>query len=261
MITDLRRGPAVASGLANTDVPNIPGAKHMKRFATLRSLIAGLGVAIVAVACAPENLAGPRAPQSSPSVAVAALTGAPVASASTGLLGTVVQLSGAVVQTTTSTISNLLYPVVQRQRALDHSITVTGVIGAAGGTISIAEAGLTVTFSRGAVSTPTLITVTADAGSAVSYEFGPHGIQFNAPVTIRQDMSLTTLVDDPAAASSIRGGYTADGLSDVIGGLLARVAELLNATTTTVVGPDGSIHLGTSSFIIKHFSGYILIGA
>jgi hypothetical protein len=106
-----------------------------------------------------------------------------------------------------------------------------------------------------------VITVTADAGSAVSYEFGPHGIQFSAPVTIQQDMSLTTLANDPGAASSIRGGYTADGFSDIIGGLWARVAELLNATTTTVVGPDGSVHLGTSSFIIKHFSGYILIGA
>jgi hypothetical protein len=233
----------------------------MPRFVALRSLIAGLGVAVVATACAPENLSSPRMPQSPPSASVVAPAGAPVASASTGLLGTVVQLSGTLVQTTTSTISGILYPVVQRQYPLDHSITVTGVIGAAGGSISIEEAGLKVTFARGAVRVPTVITVTADAGSAVSYEFGPHGIQFSAPVTIQQDMSLTTLVNKPGAASSIRGGYTANGLSDIVGGLLARVAELLNATTTTVVGPDGTVHLGTSSFIIKHFSGYILIGA
>jgi hypothetical protein len=234
----------------------------MRRSAILRSLITGLGIAVAATACAPENLSGPQAPLSPPSAAITAPAATTLtASASTGLLGSVLQLSGTLVQTVATPISDLLYPVVQRKQPLSQSITVTRVIGYAGGTITIKDAGLTITFSRGALLSSTPITVTADAGSAVSYQFGPHGIQFYAPVTISQDMSLTTLADKPSAASSIQGGYTANGLSDIVGGLLARVAELLNATTTTVLGADGKIHLGTSSFIIKHFSGYILIGA
>jgi hypothetical protein len=181
--------------------------------------------------------------------------------ASPNLLGGVLQLTGGLVQTVETVVSNLLYPVVQRQVALAHPITVTKVISASGGSISIPAAGMTITFSRGALLVATPITVTADSGKAISYEFGPHGIQFNAPVTIQQDMSLTTLANNTGAASSIHGGYTPNGLGDIVGGLLARVAELLNATTTIVIGSDGKAHLGTASFIIKHFSGYILISA
>lgn len=234
----------------------------MRRSAILRSLITGLGIAVAATACAPENLSAPQTQPAPPSAAVTASDATTLTpSASTGLLGGVLQLTGTLVQTVETTVSDLLYPVVQRKQPLAQSITVTRVIGYAGGSITIKDAGLTITFSRGALRSSTPITVTADAGSAVSYEFGPHGIQFYAPVTIQQDMSLTTLADRPWTASSIKGGYTANGLSDIVGGLLAKVAELLHATTTTVLGADGKMHLGTSSFIIKHFSGYILIGA
>lgn len=236
----------------------------MFRTSAVRSLIGGLAVALAATACAPENLSGPQASLSvpvatvTPAVNVSA-TAAPASAASLGLLGGVLKLTGTVVQTVNTTVSNLLYPVVQRKHALRHSITVSRVIGQSGGSISIEEAGLTINFARGAVRSPTLITVTADAGKAVSYEFGPHGTKFQAPVTIVQDMSLTTLADNPHAGAGIHGGYTANGLGDIVNGLLARVAELLDATTTVVIGRDGKAHLGTSSFIIKHFSGYILI--
>jgi hypothetical protein len=233
----------------------------MFRTSIVRSAIFGLGVALIATGCTPENLSGPQAPLTPPN---AAITAPAVASPTTpganaNLLGGVLQLAGTVVQTTVQTVDNLLYPVVQRQQPLAHPITVTKTIGTAGGSISIPTAGLTITFARGAVLTSTPITVTADSGRAVSYEFGPHGMQFYAPVTITQDMSLTTLVNNPGAASGIQGGYTANGLQDIVNGLLAHVAELLNATTTIVIGRNGQAHLGTSSFIIKHFSGYILI--
>ncbi|MES2359254.1 MAG: hypothetical protein V4529_13050 [Gemmatimonadota bacterium] len=226
----------------------------MFRTSIVRSTIFGLGVALIATGCTPENLSGPQASLTPPNAAVAATPGA-----NANLLGGVINLTGTVVQTVVQTVNDLLYPVVQRQQALAHPITVTHTIGTAGGSISIPEAGFTITFARGAVLTPTPITVTADSGKAISYEFGPHGTQFYAPVTIKQDMSLTTLVDNPGAASGIHGGYTANGLQDIINGLLARVAEIINATTTIIIGPDGKAHLGTSSFIIKHFSGYILI--
>jgi hypothetical protein len=232
----------------------------MFRPASLRSLITGLGIAILATACTPENVAGPQAALSTPSAAVVA-PAVPDARAGLGTLGAVLKVPTALVQTVAQTVSNLLYPVVQRKQALVRPISVTSTIGVAGGTIAIGDAGMTITFARGAVGSATAITVTADAGKAISYQFAPHGIQFHAPVTIRQDMSLTTLADNPGSAPHIQGGYTPNGLGDLVGGLLARVAELLKATTTIVIGKDGKSHLGTSSFIIKHFSGYILISA
>lgn len=233
----------------------------MFRPAFLRSLITGLGIAVVVTACAPENLSGPQASLSTPSPAVATqqLSNPAKASPNGDLLGGLLQLTGGLVQTVEQTVSNLLFPVVQRKEALAHPITVTKLIPVSGGTISIPDAGMTITFSRGALLSATAITVTADSGRALSYEFGPHGIQFHAPVTIKQHMSFTTLADNPGAASHIRGGYTANGLADIINGLLARVAQILDATTTIVIGRDGQAHLGTTTFIIKHFSGYILI--
>lgn len=233
----------------------------MFRSAFLRSVVTGLGVAVMVTACAPENISSPPASLSTPSAAVAThqLSSPATASPNGDLLGGVLQLTGGLVQTVGQTVSNLLFPVVQRKEALARPITVTKLIPVSGGTISIPDAGMTITFSRGALLAATAITVIADSGRAVSYEFGPHGTQFYAPVTIQQDMSLTTLADNPGAASNIKGGYTPDGLGDIIGGLLARVSEILNATTTIVIGQDGQAHLGTSTFIIKHFSGYILI--
>lgn len=235
----------------------------MFRTSIVRSAIVGLGLALVATGCTPENLSGPQASLTPPNATVTApAVSAPMAAtpgANANLLGGVLKLTGTVVQTVVKTVDDLLFPVVQRKQALARPITVTHAIGVAGGSIAIPQAGLTITFARGAVLKNTQITVTADSGKAISYEFGPHGTQFYAPVTIQQDMSLTTLADKPGAASGIKGGYTANGLQDIIGGLLARVAELLKATTTIVIGRDGKAHLGTSSFIIKHFSGYILI--
>jgi hypothetical protein len=207
-------------------------------------------------------MTGPQTPVASPAATVDNVAAAtPGASASAGLLGAILQAPTTLVQTVSQVVSDILYPVVQRKVALAHPITVTRQIGVAGGSISIPEAGLTITFARGALLKSTPITATADSGRAVSYEFGPHGTQFQAPVTIAQDMSFTTLADKTSSASNIQGGYTPHGLGDIVNGLLARVAELLKATTTIVIGSDGKAHLGTSSFIVKHFSGYILIGA
>ncbi len=221
----------------------------------VRSLVTGVGIVLLSTACTPENISGPQAPLTTPSATVAG----PNASASVNLLGGILQLPGSLIQTVTKTVSDLLFPVVQRKEALANSITVSRNIGVDGGTIAIDEAGLRITFAPGALRRTTRITVTADSGRAVSYEFGPHGTQFYAPVTIQQDMSVTTLADRPDAAPGIRGGYTANGLADIINGLLARVAEILDATTTIVTGRDGRAHLGTTSFVVKHFSGYILI--
>jgi len=233
----------------------------MFRPSILRSFITAVGITLLSVGCTPENLAGPQAPLTTPGAALSSATTATTVTATASpapnanLLGSVL---GTVLKVP-STLMKSLFPVVQRKQSLNHSITVTRMIGSAGGSLSIAEAGFRITFAPGAVRHNTRITVTADSGRAVSYTFGPHGTQFYAPVTVQQDMGMTTLADHPEAAPGIRGGYVANGLGDIIGGLLARVTEILDATTNIVTGRDGKSHLGTTSFVVKHFSGYILI--
>ncbi|HKW10915.1 MAG TPA: hypothetical protein VJO33_11100, partial [Gemmatimonadaceae bacterium] len=62
---------------------------------------------------------------------------------------------------------------LKRSVHLAEDISQTTVIGPAGGTISIAAAGVTVVFPPGALRSRTSITMTAKAGSDVAYEFAP----------------------------------------------------------------------------------------
>ncbi|XWW44978.1 hypothetical protein JYG30_19905 [Fibrella sp. USSR17] len=62
-------------------------------------------------------------------------------------------------------------------------------IGPAGGTLSSADGSMILRFPPGALTKETLITAqpvenTAFGGAGVGYEFGPHGTQFNKPVTL-----------------------------------------------------------------------------
>jgi hypothetical protein len=147
---------------------------------------------------------------------------------------------------------------VTRNHPLSKSITVSGVIGPKGGQIKIGEAGLTVVFSKGAVLQNTTITVTADAGSLVSYEFGPHGTQFLAPVAIEQDMQKTTFGGKPDKAATLYGGYLLHGTSDIVGDS-AKVSEFHAAQSSVSTDSFGKKQLKDAVYVVWHFSGYILI--
>lgn len=139
--------------------------------------------------------------------------------------------------------------VLQRREALPAPITVTKVIGYWGGTISIPEAGLTVRVPQGAVSSSTKFTVTAPAGRAIAYEFGPHGQQFEKALTFEQDLRVSTLREWQLRYAKLQGGYFADG--GLLAGLLrAVVQELLPALVDTT---DMKVR-----FDMKHFSGYLV---
>ena len=82
---------------------------------------------------------------------------------------------------------------------VDDPQTASSTIGAAGGTISVA--GMTVTVPAGALTTDTLLTVTVGATAEAALPDGltsttplvtllPHGIEFNAPVTV--ELPVTT---------------------------------------------------------------------
>jgi len=148
-------------------------------------------------------------------------------------------------------LSGLLQPVlgVTRTTALSKDVTVSAVIGKAGGTITIPDAGLTLVVPPGAVSSNTKFTATAVAGRMVAYEFEPHGTKFAVPLQFSQDLRKVTLVST-LTAPFLNGAYfsSRDNLNQTLG--IAAVTELLPATVDLL-----KLRV---SFPIKHFSGYLV---
>ncbi len=142
--------------------------------------------------------------------------------------------------------SLLLTPLLQRTTPLAAPITVTQTVGTAGGTLSIPAAGVTVTIPQGALSAPTVITMTARAGSALAYDFAPHGITFAKPLTFKQKLAGTNA--NVVSALLLKLAYYPD--ASLLGGTVALVSELIS----------GSVNLLDWSFTapISHFSGYVI---
>lgn len=212
----------------------------------VRTLVVGIGVALLATACTPE---GVSAPQSLTASAATGVVVAPLASTHPDAVPATAAGSGDAAS---------FQMAVTRKHALKSDITKTQVIGSQGGKIKIDKAGLTVVFSPGALLRDTPITVTANAGTLVSYEFGPHGTQFHAPVNIEQDMKQTTSAKKLRQANTLFGGYMVHGVSDIVGDSV-KVTELHKSDTK--IGKDslGRPELKKSTFVVSHFSGYILI--
>lgn len=148
-----------------------------------------------------------------------------------------------------STVSGLnlqRVPGLQRMTGLAGPISVTRTIGAAGGTLSIPQAGVTVTVPAGALGKNTVITMVARSGRLVAYDFAPHGITFAKPLVFQQKLAGTSasLLD----ANVMTLGYYADpsALSPVGGTVSELISGNLNLLNWTF----------TSS--IKHFSGYMI---
>jgi hypothetical protein len=185
--------------------------------------VVALGLALLS-ACSGEP-SSPVAPIATPS------------SNNADLLGTVTGL----VNKTLSLVAG-----VQRKTPLAAPITVRQTIGSAGGTLSIPAAGVTVTVPVGALTAPTVITMTARAGYLVAYDFEPHGITFRKPLVFTQKLSGTTasLLSVPLMKLAY---YSDPNLLTALGGL---VSELLG----------GNVNLLSWTFTstIPHFSGYML---
>ena len=140
--------------------------------------------------------------------------------------------------------------VLQRITPLPSNITVTKVIGSAGGTISVPDAGLTVSVPSGAVAYPTTFTVTALAGRPVAYEFGPHGTKFAQPLTMTQDLRVSYLTPQALQYLHFHAGYFSSTTNLIDSLLRAVVSELLPAST------DASSMV--VRFNVSHFSGYLV---
>jgi hypothetical protein len=142
---------------------------------------------------------------------------------------------------------------LSRDLSLQQDVSATATIGVGGGTLVIREAGVAVVFPPGAVRSLTRITMTAKAGSAVAYEFEPHGLTFDAPVRVEQDLTYTDIKRGQLAR--IQAGYYQQTLDAIFVNLttsLARVTELRD------VDLDDSVNPRIATFYISHFSGYIM---
>ncbi|MEP6831740.1 MAG: hypothetical protein ABJB74_00040 [Gemmatimonas sp.] len=119
-----------------------------------------------------------------------------------------------------------------------------------GGRIELKETGLRIDIPENAIPGTTLtITVTALPGSAVAYDFQPHGTVFLKSLAFRQDLNNTSW-DKLGFKGVINGGYFKNTAQiDVLHGT-AVLDEIFPVTFNSK----------EVTFDIKHFSGYMVSG-
>lgn len=182
-------------------------------------LISAVTTALVAAACVSTD--NPVAPPSAP------LAPSP---ANQSLLG----LGGA------TTVTPL-----HRTQALSQPLSASAKIGPLGGSLAIPGAGILVVVPPLAVSTTQKITVTAVAGSDVAYEFAPHGLKFNLPLVVTQNLSGTDASTNGSVDPlSLFAGYYPDSTK------ITSITETLNVNVNLLSQ--------LATFTVWHFSGYIL---
>jgi hypothetical protein len=138
------------------------------------------------------------------------------------------------------------------QQDLNKPVSVSQTIGVSGGTITVPETGLTVSFPAGAVTAPLTVTITADL-RYVAYKMEPSGTQFLKDVTVTQLLDATTLSGTPLR-STIYAAYIADdsvSLSGSVPALEIEPSKTIFSTTAPSV-PQAQV------WIIRHFSRYML---
>ena len=135
---------------------------------------------------------------------------------------------------------------------LKNPISVSKTIDVSGGTITIPETGLTVSFPEGAVTAPLTVTITADL-RYVAYKMEPSGTQFLKDVAVTQLFDATQLSGTPLR-STIYAAYIADDSISLSGSVPAIEVEpsktIFSATAPNV--PEAQV------WIIRHFSRYML---
>jgi hypothetical protein len=108
---------------------------------------------------------------------------------------------------------------------------------------------------EGALSAPTVISVTSKAGRHVAYDMQPHGLRFLKPVTAVQELRNTASYRT-REGDGVRAAYLTDRNEQIQADDSAKPAEL-EASTTLFYGaqPVAETHV----WYLTHFSRYILI--
>jgi hypothetical protein len=134
----------------------------------------------------------------------------------------------------------------------DQSISVSKTIDASGGTISIPQTGLTVSFPKGAVKSALKITITADR-DYVAYKFDPAGTTFLKDVTVTQVLNNTEVFGEPLR-NPLYVGYIADDNLKLSG----KVPVLEILPSTTIFSLLNPLLPQAQVWVIRHFSRYML---
>lgn len=132
---------------------------------------------------------------------------------------------------------------------------VSSVVGPEGGSLSLPGSDFTMTIPAGGLAAPTLITVISKGGPHVAYDMQPHGLVFQKPVTIVQQLRGTASYGT-SEASGIRSAYLSDG-NEAIGSDDSAAPSELAAGATLINGTNNVAE--THVWYLNHFSRYILI--
>ena len=127
---------------------------------------------------------------------------------------------------------------------LKSDVIAFAFIGPKGGVLRLPQLGFELVVPPGAVADTTKFRVTALAGSALAYEFEPHGAKFKVPLIFRQDNRYGSV----GYGQQVGGGYFTDRTKVHATGKKATVAEVL----------PGRWNGNWIEFDIWHFSGYLV---
>jgi hypothetical protein len=149
-------------------------------------------------------------------------------------------------------LSKVDFRAVWWKNQAQDAITVSKVIDQSGGTISLPETGLTLSFPAGAVAAPVTITVTSDV-QYVAYKMEPAGTKFLKDVTATQLLNTTSISGSPLR-SQLYAAYIADDSVSLSG----RVPVLEIEPSTTIFSVLSPLLPQAHVWTIRHFSRYML---
>lgn len=142
-------------------------------------------------------------------------------------------------------------PALVRTTPLAANVSASATIGVSGGEIRLDRVGLRLRVPSGALTHKTVIRVTAYAGSAVAYEFEPHGIRFLVPVRFEQELSETSWERLTSAQRLlVQVGYFASPAD----------LDLASGTAAITEWIPSAVDLSGSKVRadLSHFSGYMV---
>jgi hypothetical protein len=218
----------------------------MIRSRFLRSSVLVLS-AFVALSCSDVSPTAPSAP-----VASAVRAGAP----QDALLG---GLIGGLLKTVLSIVGFVAHPdknvqaVAWSPAYANHTYSVSGTISSRGGTLTIPQSDFTITFPVGAVSEPTLITITSDP-TYVAYKMLPSPRTFAKPLVVTQ-LLRHTAVYGHELTKPIYGAYVED---TPVGGLLGGLFKALEIELSVTLSSGSSKLPELTTWTVNHFSRYML---
>jgi hypothetical protein len=204
----------------------------MFRLGLRRSLVIAIG-ALILVSCSEGGISAPTAPSAVASKASPAN----------------LQLDKHSLTGPVTDAFQLDLKAVWWKKPYKNVISVSKTIDQSGGTISIPETGLTVSFPAGAVTGPIAITITSDQ-KYVAYKMEPTGTRFLKDVTVTQLLNTTSIFGEPLR-NQLYAVYIADDNVKLSGKVPALEIE---PSTTIFSGLLPQAHV----WIIRHFSHYML---